>query len=153
MDRMPNAAEALAEIERTQQKAFAGQRLPLWWLPAVVALITVVSIAFDLHGATRSVLLIGAALGLAVMTAVLALRARVKSRRQVWTPRAAAWASAWLLSFFVLFGVTPPLVWLVTDSAIWPKIISGVVVSLYGVMTIRWAERQIMADTQGKVAQ
>ncbi|MFC5186700.1 hypothetical protein [Actinomadura harenae] len=153
MNHVPSPAEALAEIERAQQKAYAGQRLPLWWLPCVVALVTVVSIAFELHGATRSALLAAAALGLAAMTAVLARRVRVKSRRQIWTPRAAAWTIGWVAPFFVLFGVTPPLVWLVTDSAIWPKIVSGVVVSLYGVMTLRWAERQIMAGTKGKVAQ
>ncbi|MEV5573582.1 hypothetical protein AB0L06_26370 [Spirillospora sp. NPDC052269] len=153
MDRVPSPAEALAEIERTQRKGYAGQRLPIWWLPAVVALITVLSTAFELHGAARSVLLVAVALGLAVMTAVLAHRVRVKSRRQVWTPRATAWLVAWVVPFLVLFGITPPLVWLVTDSAIWPKIISGIAVSLYGVLTLRWAERQIMAGAKGKVAQ
>ncbi|MFC4908730.1 hypothetical protein [Actinomadura gamaensis] len=152
MDRMPSPAEALAEIERAQRKAYAGQRLPLWWMPGVVALITVLSIAFELHGTTRAVLLVATAIGLAAMTAALAHRVRVKRRRQPWTPRAAAWTIAWILPVFVLFGVTPPIVWLFTDSAIWPRIISGVVVALYGAMSVRWAERHIMLDTQGKVA-
>ncbi|MEV4251638.1 hypothetical protein AB0J52_00565 [Spirillospora sp. NPDC049652] len=153
MNPVPSPAEALAEIERTQQKSYAGQRLPLWWLPSVVGLITIVSIAMELHGTVRSVLLIVAGLGLVAMTALLAYRMRVKSRLQVWTPRAAGWLLVWVLPIFVLLGATPPLVWLVTDSAIWPKIISWVVVSLYGVLTLRWAERRMMADTKGKVTQ
>lgn len=153
MDRAPSPAEALAEIERTQRRALEEQRVPLWWLPSVVALLETVSIAFEVHGTPRTVLLIASAVGLAAMTALLAHRVRVKSRRQTWTPRSAGWLLVWLVPFFVLFGVTPPLVWLVTDSAIWPKIISGVVVSLYGVVTIRWAERQMKAGASGKVAQ
>ncbi|RFU41017.1 hypothetical protein DZF91_14090 [Actinomadura logoneensis] len=149
----PSPAEALAEIERTQRKAYAGQRLPLWRLPTVVALVTVVSIAMDLHGTTRTVLLVAAALGLAAMTALLTHRVRVKARRQSWTPRAAGRLVAWLAPIFVLIGLTPPLVWLATDSVIWPKIISGVLVSLYGVLTLRWVERRMTADTKGKVAQ
>lgn len=147
-----DAAEALAEIERTQRQAYAGQRLPIWYLPGVVALVTTASIASDVDGAPRIALTVAAVAGLCALVAALSARMRIKFRPHTWTPKAAALMALWITSLFAVWGVVPLAVGAFTDSSVWQHVIAGVVTAGYAAATTRWAESQTLARLSGKVA-
>lgn len=152
MDRTPDPAEALAEIQRTRQRAMAAQRLPLWYTPSLVALVTAVAVGAELGGAPRIALTAAAAAGLAALTAALASRVRVKWRPRTWTVGAGTWMALWIVSVFAVWGLVPLLVGAVTDSAAWQKAVAGAVTAVYAAATTRWIEDQVLARTAGKVA-
>ncbi|WP_243716846.1 hypothetical protein [Actinomadura darangshiensis] len=145
MNDFSTADDALAEIERTQQRAYAGQRLPLWYLPGVVGLGTVAGIAAEVDGTAQIVLTVLGVVGLAALTALLASRTRIKFRQRTWTVRAGAWMAAWFVSALVLWGVVPLLIGLFTDSDVWQKAIAGVVTAAYTAATTRPAENRMFA--------
>ncbi|GAA4609097.1 hypothetical protein GCM10023195_36340 [Actinoallomurus liliacearum] len=151
MDHVPSPAEALAEIERTQQRAYATQRLSLWYLPSVIALVTIAAIAVELDGAAQIVLTVADVAGLGALTATLAARMRVKWRPGTWTVGAGVWMALWLLSICAVWGVVPVVVGSFADSALWQKAIAGVVTAIYAAATTRWVENQVLAHSAGKV--
>ena len=152
MNDATNAAETLAEIERAQQRAYAGQRLPLWYLPGVIALVTTASIASDLDGTPQIALTVAAVAGLVALVAALSSRIRIKFRPHTWTPKAATLMALWIASLFVVWGVVLLAIGAVTDSAVWQDAIAGVVTAGYAAATTRWAENQMLTRLSGKVA-
>ncbi|MGI5323848.1 hypothetical protein [Actinomadura nitritigenes] len=152
MDRTPNPAEALAEIQRTQQRAMAAQRLPVWYTPSLVALVTAAAVGAELGGTPQIALTVAAVAGLAALTAALASRVRVKWRPHTWTPAAGTRMALWIVSVLAVWGVVPLVVGAVTDSAAWQKAVAGAVTALYAAATTRWIEKQVLAHTAGKVA-
>lgn len=153
MEATPNPADALSEIERVQQKAYADQRIPLWYLPGVVALVTVAAVAAELDGTTQIVLTVADVAGLAALTATLATRMRVRWRPGTWTVNAGVRMALWLASVFGVWGLVPLLVDPVTGSVVWQKAVAGVVTALYAAATTRWAEDQVLAHSAGRVVQ
>ncbi|MGW2656454.1 hypothetical protein ACWC1D_22695 [Streptomyces sp. NPDC001478] len=151
MDTPPNAADALAEIDRVQRRAYAGQRLPLWYLPGVIVLVTTAGVASGQDGAARAVLTSAAVVGLAVLTATLAARTRVRWRARTWTVSAGIRMLLWMASICVVWGVVPLAVGTLTDSTVWQKAVAGVVAALYAAATTRWAEDQVAAHSSGAV--
>ncbi|MFD7865289.1 hypothetical protein [Streptomyces sp. NPDC059783] len=151
MDTPPNAADALAEIDRVQRGAYAGQRLPLWYLPGVIALVTTAGIASDQDGTAQAVLTSAAVVGLAVLTGTLAARTRVRWRARTWTVSAGVRMLLWMASICVVWGIVPPAVGTLTGSAAWQKAVAGVVAALYAAATTRWAEDQVTAHAAGAV--
>ncbi|WP_018654685.1 hypothetical protein [Actinomadura flavalba] len=142
MNTMPTASETLAEIQRVQCAGYAGQRLPRWYAPGLIGLVTLAGVATEVHGAVRAALWLVAAGWLAVFAGALWSRTRVKWRSRPWTPRATARMGLWVLSLLVVCGVVPPVVYQFTGSHIWPRVVTGVVVAVYAAATMRWAERR-----------
>ncbi|MEU9023997.1 hypothetical protein [Actinomadura sp. NPDC048394] len=58
----------------------------------------------------------------------------------------------WIASIFMVWGVAPPLVGLVTDSGVWQKAVAGAVAAVYSAATHRRAETMVFARLSGKVA-
>ena len=46
---------------------------------------------------------------------------------------------------FVVWGVVPPLVGLVTDSGVWQKAVAGAVAAVYSAATVRRADHRVRA--------
>jgi hypothetical protein len=151
MDTTPNPADALAEIERVQQKGYADQRLPLWYLPGVIALVTAAAIATELDGAAQIALTLAVVAGLAALTGTLAARMRVRWRPRTWTVNAGVRMALWLVSICGVWGLVPVIVDSFVESTIWQKAVAGVVTALYTTATTRWAENQVLAHSTGKV--
>ncbi|MGW4025902.1 hypothetical protein [Streptomyces sp. NPDC005009] len=151
MDATPNPADTLSEIERVQQKAYAAQRLPLWYLPGTVALVTVAAIAAELDGTAQIVLTVADVAGLALLTGALAARMRVRWRPRTWTVNAGVRTALWFVSIFAVWGLVPLVAGSFTDSAIWQKAVAGAVTALYAAATTRWAEDQVLAHSAGRV--
>lgn len=152
MNDFTNAAEALAAIEQTQQRAYADQRLPLWYVPGVVALGTTAAVASEVDGTAQIALTAAAVAGLLALVATLSARMRIRFRPRTWTPKAGALMALWIASLFVVWGVVPLIVGAFTDSAVWQKAIAGVVTAVYAVATTRPAENLVLARLAGKVA-
>lgn len=151
MNDFTNAAEALAAIEQTQQRAYADQRLPTWYLPGVVALVTTAAIASEVDGTAQIVLTVGAVAGILALVAALSAGLRIKFRPRTWTPKAAALMALWIASIFAVWGAVPLVVGAFTDSTVWQMAIAGVVTALYAAATTRPAENRMLARLAGKV--
>ncbi|MFG2018422.1 hypothetical protein [Actinomadura geliboluensis] len=151
-DQFTDASEALAAIERTQQRAYADQRLPVWYLPGVIGLGTAAAVGAELDGAAQVGLTAAAVAGLLGLVAALSARTRIRFRPHTWTPKAGALMALWITSIFVVWGVVPPLVGLVTDSGGWQKAVAGAVAAAYSAATLRRAETMVFARLAGKVA-
>ncbi|MGY1578809.1 hypothetical protein [Streptomyces sp. MN13] len=147
----PDPAGVLAEIERVQQKGYADQRLPLWYLPSVVVLVTVAAIATELDGAAQIVLTVADVAGIAALTGTLAARMRVRWRPRTWTVNAGVRMALWMASICGVWGLVPVIVDGFVESTIWQKVIAGVVAALYTAATNRWAENQVLAHSTGRV--
>ncbi|MEV5885746.1 hypothetical protein AB0L74_24030 [Streptomyces sp. NPDC052020] len=152
MDNTPDAARTLAEIERVQQKAYADQRLPSWYLPGTVALVTTAVIAVELDGTARIALSLAEVAGLGALTAALAARARVRWRLHTWTVSAGIRMALWMASILAVWGLTAVITGTLTGSALWRKVLAGLVAAAYTAATTRWAENQVLAHSTGKVA-
>ncbi|QKW39805.1 hypothetical protein HUT06_42040 [Actinomadura sp. NAK00032] len=151
-DQYTDAAEALAAIERTQQQAYADQRLPMWYLPGVIGLATAAAVATELDGSAQAGLTAAAVAGLLGLVAALSSRTRIRFRPGTWTPKAGAVMALWIISIFVVWGVVPLLVGLAADSGVWQKAVAGVVAAAYSAATLRRAETMVFARLAGKVA-
>lgn len=151
MDATPNPADALSEIERIQQKAYADQRLPLWYLPGVIALVTGSAIAAEEDGTVRIVLTVAVVAGLALLTGTLAARMRVRWRPRTWTVNAGVRMALWFLSIFAVWGLVLVVADPFADSVVWRKAVAGVVTAAYAAATTRWAENQVLAHSTGRV--
>lgn len=152
MNDFTNAADALSAIERTQQRAYADQRLPMWYLPGVITLGTTAAIASDVDGTAQIVLTALAVAGLLGLVVALSTRMRIKFRPRTWTPKAGTLMALWIASLFVVWGVVPLIVGVFSDSAVWQKAIAGVVTAAYAAATTRPAENLVLARLAGKVA-
>ncbi|NVI88506.1 hypothetical protein [Actinomadura sp. BRA 177] len=152
MNDFSNPAEALAEIERTQQRAYADQRLPVWYLPGVIGLGTVAAIAAEVDGAVQIVLTVAAVAGIGALVAALSAGLRIKFRPKTWTPKAGALMALWIASIFVVWGVVPLIVGAFTDSGVWQKAVAGAVAAGYAAATTRRAEDLVLPLLAGKVA-
>ncbi|CND44015.1 Uncharacterised protein [Mycobacterium tuberculosis] len=151
MNDFTNAAEALAAIEQTQQRAYAEQRLPRWYVPGVVALGTTAAIASEVDGTAQIVLTLGAVAGILALVVALSTGLRIKFRPRTWTPKAATLMALWITSLFVVWGVVPLAVGAFTGSAVWQKAIAGAVTALYAAATTRPVENLVLARLAGKV--
>jgi hypothetical protein len=152
MNSTHDPAETLAEIQRTQQKAYAAQRLPRWYLPGIIALVTAAAIAAELDGTAQIVLTIADVAGLAALTAALATRTRVKWRPHTWTLNAGVRMALWIVSIFAVWGVVPVATGSFIDSGPVQKALAGVVTALYAAATTRWIEDQVAVHSARKVA-
>ncbi|SNT36032.1 hypothetical protein SAMN05443665_102544 [Actinomadura meyerae] len=150
-DQYTDAAEALAAIERTQQRAYADQRLPVWYLPGVVALGTAAAVATELDGAAQAAVTGVAVAGLLGLVYALSARTRIKFRPRTWTPKAAAVMALWIASIFAVWGVVPLAAGLATGSGVWQKVLAGAVTAAYSAATLRRAEDMVFARLAGKV--
>ncbi|MEF9903903.1 hypothetical protein [Streptomyces sp. P9-A2] len=150
MDATPTPADALSEIQRVQQKAYAEQRLPAWYMPGVVALVTMAAVAGELGGTARIVLILVEVAGLAALTATLATRMRVRWRPRTWTVNAGVRMLLWLVSILVVWGIVPAITRSFTDSAVWQKVLAGAVAAVYAAVTTRWVENQVLAHSAGR---
>ncbi|MFA1546622.1 hypothetical protein [Actinomadura chokoriensis] len=151
MNDFTEAADALAEIERTQQRAYADQRLPVWHVPSVVLVGSAVGVGTELDGMPRTLLMTAAAVGLTTLTLMLSARTRIKFRPRTWTPQAGALMALWITSIFVIWGVVPLAAGAFTDSGVWQKTLAGLVTAGYTAATTRWAEDLVRARLAGKV--
>ncbi|WP_396449413.1 hypothetical protein [Actinomadura sp.] len=151
MNEFTDPADALAAIERTQQRAYAGQRLPLWYVPGVVSLGTAAAIAAEADGAARIALSVAAVAGIGALVGALSARIRIKFRPRAWTPKAAALMALWIASLFAVWGAVPLAAGVFTGSAVWQKAIAGAVTAGYALATTRWAEDLVLARLAGKV--
>ncbi|MEU9023998.1 hypothetical protein [Actinomadura sp. NPDC048394] len=80
-DQYTDAAEALAAIERTRQRAYADRRLLVWYVPGVIGLGTASAVSTELDGAAQAGLASAAVAGLLGLVAAVSARTRSKSGR------------------------------------------------------------------------
>ncbi|MGW3679823.1 hypothetical protein [Streptomyces prasinus] len=151
MDVTPNPADALSEIRRVQQKAYGDQRLPLWYMPGVVVLVTAAVIAAERDGVAWLVFLVANGAGLGAMSGALSARVRVIWRPGTWAVDAGVRPALWIISCFSLWGIVLVVAGSATDSAIWQKAVAGAVTALYTAATTRWVENRVLAHSAREV--
>lgn len=143
-------AEALAEIERTQQKAYARQGLPLWYAPGYIGVLTLWRIGEDGTGRVVGVLSsLGAAVGFALLVALLVRQVRVRWTLATWTRSAAMVALGWV----ALLLLTALGVYVLAAAVDEPlrKLLTGGAAMLVATVTTRPMERLVLRHSQGKV--
>lgn len=144
-------AEALARIEQTQQKAYARQRLPLWYAPSMIAVITFMRIAFDSDDKLLnlgSLVLALAAFG--AIVAVLKAKAKVMWTPATWTGPALTAYVAWAALIAAVGFGTHALASSVDEP--WRKLLAGLIAIIAVTATTRPVEQLILHLSQGKVA-
>ncbi|GAA3498122.1 hypothetical protein GCM10019016_052250 [Streptomyces prasinosporus] len=151
MDAAPDPADALAEIERVQQKAYADQRLPLWYMPGVIALAGAAAVAAELDGVAWLVLVVADIAGVGALTAALAARVRVRWRPGTWTVSASVRMVLWLVSILAVCWLALVAVGSAGGSAVWQRAAAGAAAALYTAATTRWVENQVLAHSAGRV--
>ncbi|MCD0448077.1 hypothetical protein LO762_02525 [Actinocorallia sp. API 0066] len=143
--------EALAQIGRTQQRAYARQQLPLWYPAGFAALMTVTQIGLDAEiGVLFFLAGLGGIAGMGAMMAALGAWARVRWAKQTWTRSALAAYAGWALVAVVLAFGTHNLVFDGFEAP-WRKLAAGGVVVVYFLLTTRPAEALILRLSRGKV--
>ncbi len=144
-------AEALAEIERTQQKAYTEQRLPLWYAPGFVAVMTCGQIGMDSENLVVNVLCaLAAAAGLGALFALLMRGSRVRWAASSWSLPALLVYASWL----VLGVVTAVGVHTLADALDepWRKLLAGAVTMAVLLVTTRPMENLVLRYSRGRVA-
>ncbi|WP_106399587.1 hypothetical protein [Actinocorallia populi] len=144
-------AEALAEIERTQQKAYAEQKLPLWYAPGFAGLMTFGQIGLDAESPlVNGLSALVAAAGFGALVALLTRQSRVRWTPNAWSPPAMLVFLGWaLLGVAAGFGVHAMASGL--DEP-WRKVLAGGVAMVLLGVTTRPMERLVLHYSKGRVA-
>jgi hypothetical protein len=144
-------AEALAEIERTQQKAYAEQRMPLWYAPGFAMVMTVGQIGLDSENLVVNALCaLASAAGIGALFALLVRRSRVRWASSSWSLPAVLVYLGWaLLGVAAAFGVHA-----LADALDqpWRKLAAGAVAAVLLLATTRPMENLVLHYSKGRVA-
>ncbi|MFB4313676.1 hypothetical protein [Actinomadura sp. 21ATH] len=144
-------AEALARIGQTQQKAFERHRVPLWYIPGLVAVVTLFEIALDYDELWIN--LVGTVAGIAALAGLVVLvrtRNRITWHVSTWTPRTLAvylvWAALMIGSAYgthaLADGIDQP----------WRKLLAGLAAVALVTATTRPLEALLVRLSRGRVA-
>jgi hypothetical protein len=145
-----NPADALAQIEQTQQKAFAEQRIPVWYFGSIAAAETAYQLSLDTDSTPLKVIVgLISILTIAALARILVSRSKVRWSRQSWTRQAATACLGWILAnvalaigaYYLFDGFDLPL----------PKGLAGLVAMITLTATTRPMENAVLRLSKGRV--
>ncbi|MEO3782201.1 hypothetical protein ABGB12_02650 [Actinocorallia sp. B10E7] len=143
-------AEALAEIERTQQKTRAEQRLPLWYAPAYVALLTFGQIGMDSENIAVNLV----CSGVAIIGFLTLIWLEFRLSRVRWAVSTSDVPAMAVYTAWALLGVATAIgVHTLADGLDepWRKVLAGGVTMVLMAATTRPTERLVLHRAKGRV--
>jgi hypothetical protein len=145
-----NPADALAQIEQTQQKAFTEQRLPVWYFGGIAAVETAFQLGFDLDSKVLQVtVFLLSLLALGVLVGSLAGRSKIRWSWKSWSRGASAVFLGWLLANVAL-AIGAYHLFQNLDLTL-PKALAGLVAIVTLTATTRPMENLVLRLSKGRV--
>lgn len=145
-----NPADALTQIEQTQQKAFAEQRMPVWYFGGIAAVETTFQLGFDIDSPVLQVIVfLLSLLALGALVALLADRSKVRWSWKSWSRGASTVFLGWILANVAL-AIGAYHLFQDLDLTL-PKGLAGLVAIVTLTVTTRPMENLVLRMSKGRV--